>query len=282
MITAHARAAPSEWDKGASFRAGRGQHRLRHGAQHMNAMILKLRHRAHLSHSDEERLRALASERRIIAAHEDIIREGERPENIYLVLDGYACRYTILDSGVRSIMAYLLPGDICDLHVALLGFMDHSIGALTRCEVAEIPPQAIDDLGAEHPAIIRALWWSTLVDEAILRRWLVSMGRRRADQHLAHFFCELYMRMDSVERVRECSIQFPLTQEVLADTIGISAVHVNRVLQQLREMRLIGLHGKTLTIHDFDRLAEFAGFSSHYLHLKDRMRSEALPPKRDT
>ncbi len=165
-------------------------------------------------------------------------------------------------------MALLVPGDLCDLHAAILGAMDHGIATLSPCTVAAIPRATVEDLTTNHPRINRALWWSTLVDEATLREWLVNMGQRPADRQLAHLLCELRVRLDTVGLVAEGgSYELPLTQEELADVLGLSPVHVNRVLQQLRGDGLIATRGKTLTIRDVARLEAFAGFDPNYLHL---------------
>jgi CRP-like cAMP-binding protein len=185
-------------------------------------------------------------------------------------MEGFACRYRLQANGNRAIMAYLVPGDFCDLHVAILGEMDHSIGTLSQCAIAEIERTDIDDLTTNYPAITKAMWWATLVDEAILRSWLGSMGQKSAEKQMAHLFCELLIRLRATGRAWDSSYDFPMTQEELGDTLGITAVHVNRVLQHLRDEGLISLHGKILTILNVERLQEFAEFEPNYLHVKRR------------
>lgn len=219
---------------------------------------------------DRARLEAVALPSRKVAAREDIIREGEVPENVNLVLEGIACRYKVLPNGRRAIVAFLLPGDFCDLHVAILDHMDHTIGALTPCTIAEIPRTTIEDLTANWPRIARALWWATLVDEGILREWLVNMGQRPSDRKLAHLFCELQARLALVGLATENEFPLPLTQEELGDTLGLSTVHVNRVLQQMREDGLIRLQGRTVSIPDLARLKEFGEFNPNYLHRNNK------------
>lgn len=234
-----------------------------------NPLTLKLEQGAALEASDRARLESVVAVTRRVLPREDLIREGEVPENVRLVLDGFACRYKVLPDGRRSIVAFLLPGDFCDLHVAILGSMDHAICALTPCTIVEIPRSTIDDLTQNYPRITRALWWATLVDEGILREWLVSMGQRPSDKQLAHLLCELLLRMQVVGRATENSYFLPLTQEELGDTLGISTVHVNRVLQQMREDGLIKLQGRTLTIPDVEKFKQFAEFNPNYLHIRD-------------
>ncbi len=236
----------------------------------VNPLISKLERGADLTTEDRARLEAVIRHPRRVERRKDLIHEGESPNFVQLVLDGFACRYKVLPNGRRQIMAFLIPGDFCDFHVAILGTMDHSIATLTPCTMVEISRDTIADLTANHPQITRALWWSTLVDEAILREWLVNMGQRPADQQVAHVLCELLVRLQSVGRATDTSYELPLTQQELGDAMGLSVVHTNRSLQTLREEGLIVLTEGTLTIRDVARLNEYAGFDPNYLHLTQR------------
>lgn len=200
------------------------------------------------------------------AAGEDIIREGDAPDHVHLVIDGWAARYKSLEDGKRPILGYLIPGDLCDLHVSLLRQMDHSIGALSPCKLALIDRMRLEALMEKHRELAKALHWSTLVDEAILREWLVTIGHRNADKRLAHFFCEMFLRSKTVGLVSDSAFKLPLTQEEIGDTMGLSAVHVNRTLQVLRAHNLITLKGRALKVLDLGRLMEFSNFNPNYLH----------------
>jgi CRP-like cAMP-binding protein len=235
-----------------------------------NPLIEKLEHGAELTDEDRAVLQNLSSRTRRIASHHDIILESESPEDVHLVMEGFACRYKLLPDGGRQIVAFLVPGDFCDLHVSILGEMDHSIGTGWGCTVVDIPRATIDDLAAHHPRITRALWWATLVDEGTLREWLVNMGQRDADRQTAHLVCELLVRLQAVGRATEDSFEFPITQEDLADTLGVTSVHVNRVLQDLRAQGLLAWKSKRVHIPDVERLKAFAGFNPKYLHLRQR------------
>ena len=241
-----------------------------------NPFISKLEHGAELDDADRQVLDRAVAEVERVDADKDLIREGEKPEHIHVVLEGFTVRYKVMPDGQRQIMAYLVPGDMCDLHVHILGEMDHSIGTLTPCRVAYIPHKSIGELTEGHPRINRALWWATLVDESTLREWLVNMGRREAAAQMAHLFCELLLRLQTVGLATENGFELPVTQDELADTLGLSAVHVNRVLQQLRKDGLITFEGKRLTIHDVERLKAFADFDPRYLHLDRRLRREQV------
>jgi CRP-like cAMP-binding protein len=234
----------------------------------LSPFIAKLQNGCALTDEDQLRLEAISSETRRVGPRQDIISEGDRPDDVHLVLEGIACRYKILPGGKRHIMALLLPGDFCDLHVAILGAMDHAIGTITACTLVEIPKSTINDLTANHPRIAKALWWATLVDEAILREWLVSMGGRPAEQQLAHLICELLVRLQVTGLADANSYHLPLTQEDLADTLGLSIVHLNRSLQKLRREGRIRLEAQRLTVCDWPSLKQLAGFNPNYLHLR--------------
>ena len=229
----------------------------------------KLENFVPLSGEDRRVLADAVRDSRGVGARTDIIREGERPDDVHLVLEGFACRYKFVSDGSRDIMAYMVPGDLCDLHVFILKKMDHSIGTLSACRVVDIPRDRILEM-LERPAIARALWWSTLVDEATLRERLVNVGRRPAEQRVAHLLCELLMRLQTVGLANGDSYELPITQSDLADTVGLTLVHVNRVLQRLRATGLISLRKKHLVINDAQALKEFSKFNPNYLHLGEK------------
>jgi CRP-like cAMP-binding protein len=232
-----------------------------------NPFVAKLCAGIDLRDDDRRALEAASARTRTIGPREQIIGEGDRPNDVHLIIEGFAARAKTLPGGDRQIMALLLPGDSCDLHVAILGEMDHDIVAITKCTLVDIPRHVIEEL-LGSPTLARALWWSTLVDEAVLREWLVSMGRRPADEQAAHLFCELYIRLATVGRADEDSYDLPLTQEELGDVLGLSIVHVNRVLQKLKADGLVERRGSRVRLLDRTRLAEFAAFNPNYLHLR--------------
>jgi CRP-like cAMP-binding protein len=203
-----------------------------------------------------------------VAANQDIVSEGTNPEMVYLILDGLAMRYKVTFEGRRHIFAYLIPGDFCDLHVALLKKMDHSIRTLSPCRVARISPAKIIEMTERHPSLTRALWTCSLVDAATLREWLVNLGQRSASQRIAHLFTEMHVRMKAVGLADNGGFDLPVTQEELADTMGLSNVHVNRSLKELREAGLVTLRNERVSIPDFERLAQYSSFDPSYLHLE--------------
>ena len=232
-------------------------------------LIAKLEQFTKLSSDDKETLGRMGSMKvRQLRSKEDIIHEGDRPRQVNLILEGWACRYKVLEDGRRQIAAYLIPGDMCDLRMFILKEMDHSVGAITALRVAEIPKDMILHLTDNFPRLSRALWWNSLVEEATAREWIVNNSQRDATERLAHLLCEVFIRLRGVGLTNGHSCELPVTQSELAETTGLSTVHVNRTLQDLRAADLIILKGKTLTIPDLERLKDAGLFNPNYLHLE--------------
>lgn len=231
------------------------------------AVASKLEAFTKLSTDDRAALSGLTRNFRYVDARRDLIREGDKPRHVHLVLDGWACRYKTLPDGKRQIVGLFVPGDFCDVNVYILKEMDHSIGAITRLKVAMIPPDEMDALMAHHPRISQALWWHELVVTAIQREWTLNIGQRSAYERLAHLLIEVYMRLRTIGRADHGHCDFPLTQADLADATGLTPVHVNRTLQELRRDGLIELERKQLHICDLERLQAVAMFNPNYLHL---------------
>jgi CRP-like cAMP-binding protein len=234
----------------------------------LETFIAKLEMRGPLPDADRAALAAICGDVRAVRAHRDIISEGDSPSHVHLMLTGWAARYKIVRDGGRQITAFLIPGDFCDAHVAILRRMDHGILALTDASVAFVSHAEFDALPLRSPILARALWWATLVDEAVLRAWIVNIGRRDAHGAVAHLLCELHARMRNVGLAAEERFELPLTQEVIADALGLTPVHVNRVLQRLRSEDLIVLKGGYLEIRDARCLRAAAEFDPSYLHAR--------------
>jgi CRP-like cAMP-binding protein len=184
------------------------------------------------------------------------------------VLKGFACRYKVLGDGQRQIMSFHMAGDIPDLQSLHLGVMDHSLGTMTAVTAAFIPHTAVHDLNRRLPGVAAALWRDTLIDAAVFREWLTGVGRRSAYTRTAHLVCEVFVRMSSLGLADRDSFQLPLTQVAMADALGLSAVHINRVLQDLRGEGLIASRGRTVVIRDWTGLAKAGDFDAGYLHLR--------------
>ncbi|TDK29916.1 Crp/Fnr family transcriptional regulator [Rhizobium deserti] len=233
-----------------------------------NAFLRKLDSFEPLHPDDRDWLKSISSRTREVDADIDLISEGDNPENVLLILAGFAMRYKVTSDGRRHIFAYLIPGDFCDLHVALLKKMDHSIATLSPCRVAYLSPGTILELTERRPSLARALWMCSLVDEATLREWLVNLGQRSAPHRISHLFCELHERMKAVGLTDDGSFELPLTQAELSDTMGLSIVHANRSLKELREAGLVSLKNERIVIPNVRRLAEYSDFDPSYLHLR--------------
>jgi CRP-like cAMP-binding protein len=165
-------------------------------------------------------------------------------------------------------MAFLIPGDICDLRALLTGKMDHAVAALNDCRVATISRQKIFDAMEKHPRIELALWRDTMLDAALYRQWLINLGRRTTNQRIAHMLCEIWTRLDAIGRAQIATYELPITQTDLADAVGLSLVHVNKSLKRLREGGLITFRANEVRVHDWERLRSVAEFDAAYLQLR--------------
>ncbi|GJE34081.1 hypothetical protein LDDCCGHA_4285 [Methylobacterium oxalidis] len=231
-------------------------------------LIRKLEQFTRLSASNRQAVVNTATQKvRFLGAHQDIISEGDAPEHVNLILEGWAYRYKQLEDGRRQIISFFLPGDLCDPHVFVLREMDHAIGTITPVRLAEIHRDQMLRLTDEHPRITQALWWETLVTAAIQREWTVNLGQRTGLERIGHLLCELFIRLRGVGLTEGDSCLLPVTQVELGDATGLSNVHVNRVLQELRASGLIVLRGKRLSIPDLRALQAVAQFNVNYLHL---------------
>jgi len=230
--------------------------------------IRKLERFTRLSADDQRLLERMAFEHvRRIGPREDIVREGDAPGEIHLILSGWACRSKQLEDGRGAILAFLLPGDLCDPNAILPRLMDHSVGALTAVSVAGIPRPLFDDLTLKHSRIAQALWGQVLIDAAIQREWTLNLGQRTAYERLCHLLCELFLRLRAVGLTQGSSCELPVTQAKLAEATGLTLVHLNRMLQELRAANLVVLKNKTLTIPNLEALMSAALFNPAYLYL---------------
>lgn len=235
-----------------------------------NRFIDKLRGFAPLSPDDLGALASATSRPRRFTAKRDLIREGDRPGPVFVILEGWACRYKVLPSGTRQVLAFLLPGDCCDLHIGLLAEMDHSIQTITPALVAMIDRVEMDAIMDNHRAVAKAMYISQLVDEGTMRSWITSMGRRASIERVAHLMCELYLRARNVGLAPDTHFALPLSQLLLADALGMTPVHLNRVIKDLRLNGAMTLQRGSLIITDPGKLVQIAGFDENYLHRRLR------------
>lgn len=234
---------------------------------HLEHLIRKLERFCALTDEERQALVAALSSERVFGSREDLIHERKPTEGVFVILEGFACRYKLLPDGRRQIVGFLLPGDTCDLRVFLLKRMDHSICALSPVTAALIQPAGVLNLLERYPRLARALWWTNVVEDSISREWVVNVGHRTALQRVAHLFCEVFWRLEAVGLARNNACSLPLTQMELGDTLALSSVHVNRTLMYMRRSSLVKLHGGRLELLDRGALEAAAGFDPMYLHL---------------
>jgi CRP-like cAMP-binding protein len=241
-------------------------------AEAVAALLAKLRVRDLVAAEEEEVLRASVAELREHPAGRTIVRAGTTLSASTLLIEGIVCRYKDLADGQRQIMELHVAGDFVDLHGFLLKRLDHNVGAMTPIRIAQVPHDALRGITETHPHLGRMLWFSTLLDAAIHREKILSIGRRSAVARIAHILCELMIRLRVVGLADESGYPLPLTQADLADVTGLTSVHVNRMLKKLRDDRLLTFRGGRVTIGDWEALQRLAEFDPTYLHLERRPR----------
>lgn len=217
-----------------------------------------------LSFDDEASLATLPFDITSILQRQAILRAGEPSPTMYVILEGWAARYGIRANGSRRITGIMLPGDFCGIHALSGASLDHNIAALTNCKIGKIDGTIVADLAHASPAINRALWRAKLVEESILRTWLLNSDD--AFQAVGHLLCELHVRACDVGLMQNGRCYIPLTQQDIANAVGITNVHTNRMLQKLRGEGLIEFQRGALFIPDQDALRKACDFTPAYLH----------------
>lgn len=238
----------------------------------LDQLILKLRARDILDQEEEMVLRDSVVEVRELPAGKVVVRSGVMISESTLLFEGLVCRYRDLADGERQIMELHVPGDFLDLHSFLLKRLEHEVGTMTRIRYGVVPHDKIRNITENHPHLARMLWFSTLLDAAIHRERILSVGRRSAIARIAHLMCEMFVRMEIVGLTSGNSYKLPITQSDIADANGLTSVHVNRMLKKLRDEELMTFRGGEVIIHDWERLQRVAEFSPAYLYLERRPR----------
>jgi CRP-like cAMP-binding protein len=195
-----------------------------------------------------------------------LTQEGQTGHKAFVLQAGWACSYKLLPDGARQIISFPISGDIVGLRSVLLRTADHSFSALTDAVISPVEGTHIMRCVTEFPRLGAALLWAASRDEAMVVEHLVSIGRRNAIERMAHFFMELAERLTLIGHATETEFKCPLSQFVLADALGLTAIHVNRTLRQLRERRLLTLRRGTVVIHDLAALKKLSGFQGGYLN----------------
>jgi CRP-like cAMP-binding protein len=223
---------------------------------------------ADLETADRDAFARACDDIRTVSAGSDLLRRDTSTNEIHILLDGWAARYKIIEEGSRFISALAVPGDICDLDALRFDKLDYGVTMLSAGTVAILSRQRADALFACHPAVANAFWSLALAENSILTEWCASIGRRSALQRVAHLLCELLLRLTAIGKADAHGYDLPLTQEHLADTLGLTAVHVNRTVRSLRSMDLVTVQSRRVTIHDWAGLSALCRFRPAYLHLE--------------
>ncbi len=234
--------------------------------------LMKLRARDELSAEEEQAIRGAVSEIRDYPADRTFIKAGEELDHSSLLLEGIACRHKDLKDGQRQITELHVAGDFADLHSFTLKRLDHQVMTLTPCSIAVVPHEKLKEITEKHPHLTRVYWFATNLDAAIHREWELSLGRRSAISRMAHLLCELRLRLGLVGLAGELEYDLPLTQSDLAECLGLTSVHVNRTLKELRERGVVEFRSGRVEISDLPSLEKIAEFDPAYLYLERRPR----------
>lgn len=238
----------------------------------IDKLLMKLRRFDAVSAQEEQALCGAVWKEVRFARGKTIVQAKTELDFSQLLLDGFVYRYKDLRSGTRQTLQLAIPGDFIDLHSLLLKQLDHHIASFTDCRLALFKHEQLKGLIEQHPHLGRLLWLSTIVDAAVHREWMLSLGRRSALSRLAHLFCELQVRLTAAGMADHGTYELPLSQSDLAEILGLTPVHINRMLKELREDGLVKFRSKTVEIQDWDGLVETAEFDPFYLSLNQRPR----------
>lgn len=242
----------------------------RFGHHGIDVLIRKLESIGTLSEEERQAIQSLPMRIHILGARQDIVRDGEQPTQCCLILDGWVCRYKLLSQGKRQILSFHIAGDMPDLQGLHAHTMDYGLSTVKHATVAFIARESLRELTARFPSVATLLWRDTLLDAAVVRAWMTGMGRRTAFERIGHLFCELYLKLRAVGLAGDYRCPLPVTQMDLADALGLTPVHINRVLREMRSRALITLRHQTLVIEAWDDLLQASEFDPTYLYLEMR------------
>ena len=238
----------------------------------VGALLVKLRRRDEVSEAEAHVLSSAVDRIEEVPANKVLVTEGQPLTFSILLLEGFVGRFKDLSDGQRQITELHVAGDFVDLHGFLLKHLEHAIGTLTAVRIAIFPHEALKRITEQQPHLARMLWLSSLIDAAIQRERILSLGRRTALAAVAHLICELHCRLEVVGLTDGHSFRFPATQIDIADATGLTPVHVNRMLRKLRTDGLMTFRSGVVDIHDLPALEELAEFDNSYLFLKPEPR----------
>lgn len=237
----------------------------------LRLLVRNLELRSEMTEEDREAILALPYTLKTLEPHTYTVREGDPPEMCGVLVTGFAYRQKLTGDGQRQIIAVHMPGEALDFQHLFLDVADHSVQMLTRGQVAFISRAAFQDLITERPQVARAILIKTLVEAAIFREWVLNVGRRDARSRLAHVLCEFAIRLESIGLAQEYGYELPMTQEQLADALGMSPVHVNRVLKGLERDGLVTRTRRHVSFANWEAMRGVADFNQRYLHLEKQV-----------
>ena len=241
------------------------------GSHSLQSLIDRLLLRSELSSKEQEVLSALPVEAITVRRNRDLVALGEETEASYLVKSGVIGRFSQIRAGVRQIVAVHIAGEMADLCSVALPKTSWAFHALAPTEVLRIAHSDLRKIADEHPRIAIAFWRDCVVDMAVMSEWIVSIGRRSAEAKLAHLLCELRCRYKQASLLSvDGFYPFTATQVQIADVLGITSIHVNRMIRSLRDRRLATVNRSGIIIHDYHGLADLAEFDPSYLHLHEQ------------
>lgn len=230
------------------------------------ALIRRLRTSSGISEEDIKEIHALPITVREYPAERTVVRDGEKATDCCLIAEGFCARSKTIGDGKRQILSLHIPGEIPDLMSLFLHVMDHDLSTLTPCTLGFIRHETLQKLHRQRPNVAELFWRDTLIDAAMFREWIVNVGQRPAPARLAHVMVELRTRLKVIGRVSGNSFEMPLTQEQIGEALGITAVHANRVIKQLRQEGVVEFHRGRAAVLDERKLLELADFDDRYLH----------------
>ena len=233
----------------------------------LQPMLHKLERWHPFTDLEREAVLALPHTVRDLAANQYLVWEGDRPTTCALLVEGYAYRHKLAGNSARQILSIHMKGDLIDLQNSLLGVADHNVQMLTPGTVALVPIEAIREIALRIPAVCLAMWYESLVEASIFREWILNVGRRDARTAIAHLLCEFALRLEMAELGQTTNYELPITQEQLADAVGLTSVHVNRTLMRLEGEGYLRRSKRTIFIDDWQQLSKVADFDPLYLHL---------------
>ena len=233
----------------------------------LGLLVHRLGRIGRLSNAERQAVENLPVRLQTLRPRQDIVLDGEKPAHCCLLVEGWAFRYKLLGGGRRQILSFHVPGDVPDLHSLHIDTMDHGLAALTRATIAFIPHESLFDITKRFPGLGGILWRETLIDAAVFRQWITGMGQRDGLGRMAHLFCELYCKLEAMGLAADYRCALPITQSELGDALGLSSVHTNRTLQELRAQGLVTFRSQALSITSWDKLVQAAEFDPSYLQL---------------